>query len=275
MISKIDSYKNEMVKIQNPFQQNVEQKVYNDMGDVYFAFIDVLGFKYMYERLQVSTQGQGDIENDPGIKFKKVFSYYFQIMNKLRFISEDADTYAGQTSDSLYFYTKKIEFLFGFINVFTLFNQYAMSQDVFFRGGIAQGKLFMKAKHQFYGDSVIKAYLLESVVAQNPVIYVDHKTANDIYHFSEKNGICSKQESIIYEDVNNQRYYLKPFYKPHFEDYIEYLSETIDFKPVAFADIQEILKKNKIIFEYHPKTFCKYTFLEKELKKATENTKTC
>jgi len=33
MVSKIDSYKNEMVSIQDPFQQNVEQDDYNDMGE--------------------------------------------------------------------------------------------------------------------------------------------------------------------------------------------------------------------------------------------------
>lgn len=265
MTSKIDSFKPDKIKLNDSFSQDNGTTNYEAMGTVYFAFIDVLGFKNAYEGLYTTKQGKIIEENNPTIKYRNVFNHYFEIMNAVRFINEDKETYAGQTSDSLYFYTKNIEFLVAFLNVFTLFNQYAMTQNVFFRGGVAQGELFRKEKHQFYGDSVIKAYLLESIVAQNPVIYIDHKTANDIYRFLEKNAICSRQESVVFEDIDKQRYYLKPFYKPRAEDYRVYLTEEMDFGPVNFTDIQIVLKKNKEDFEYHPKTFNKYTFLEREL----------
>lgn len=266
MVSKIDSYKNEMVSIQDPFQQNVEQDDYNDMGDVYFAFIDVLGFKYAYENTMLLTGNEDKYEKeDPNKKFRDVFNYFFELMNATEFIQKDEETYAGQTSDSLYFYTKtkRPDYLVQFINIFILFNQYAMSKNVFFRGGIAQGKLTRNRSYQFYGDSVIKAYLLESVIAENPVIYIDTKTREGILSYLKKEEDFSEEASFIATD--NKRYYIKPFYEIHEEDIVGNFAGNVNLRECNLTNIQKVLERNKALFEYHPKTFYKYTFLEKEL----------
>lgn len=264
MVSKIDSYENELEIKQHPFQQNVEQDDYADMGNVYFAFIDVLGFKYTYESMMHVTGNENKVDKeDPYKKFRDVFNYFFELMNATEFIQKDKDTYAGQTSDSLYFYTKKqrIDYLVEFIKIFILFNQYAMSKNVFFRGGIAHGTLTRNKRYQFYGDSVIKAYLLESVIASNPVIYIDTKTRSEILSYLRKDEDFTEETSFIDHD-NNKRYYIKPFYQIHKEDIINNFQGNVNLREYKLADIHKVILRNKEIFEYYPKTFCKYTFLE-------------
>ena len=124
---------------------------YMQMDEVYFAFIDVLGFKQTFDDIKISREPE--IAN----KYRDVFNYYFALMNAAKFLKNGETTgcYAGQTSDSLYFYTERPDYLMQFIKIFAHFSLYAMSQNVFFRGGIAKGSLYKKAKYQFYGDSVI------------------------------------------------------------------------------------------------------------------------
>lgn len=89
MVSKIDSYENELEIKQHPFQQNVEQDDYADMGNVYFAFLDVLGFKYTYESTMhvIGNENKVDKE-DPYKKFRDVFNYFFELMNATEFIQK-------------------------------------------------------------------------------------------------------------------------------------------------------------------------------------------
>ena len=138
-----------------------------------------------------------------------------------------------------------------------------MSKNVFFRGGIAQGKLTRNRSYQFYGDSVIKAYLLESVIAENPVIYIDTKTREGILSYLKKEEDFSEEASFIATD--NKRYYIKPFYEIHEEDIVGNFAGNVNLRKCNLTNIQKVLERNKALFEYHPKTFYKYTFLEKEL----------
>lgn len=135
---------------------------YTRMDEVYFAFIDVLGFKKTFDDIRISK------EEDMADKYRDVFNYYFELMGEAKFMERGKSTgcYAGQTSDSLYFYTDRSDFLVEFMKIFSHFNLYAMSRNVFFRGGIAKGNLYKKEKYQFYGNSVIYAYLMESVISK-------------------------------------------------------------------------------------------------------------
>ena len=116
---------------------------YIPMKSVYFAFIDVLGFKKTFEDIKIS-QNDANINN-----IREVFNYYFALMNSANFMrgGENSGCYAGQTSDSLYFYTDRRDFLLQFIKIFSHFNMYAMSKNIFFRGGIAKGSLYKKEKY--------------------------------------------------------------------------------------------------------------------------------
>lgn len=221
---------------------------YNKINPVYFAFIDVLGFQNTYDKMHLS-------KNEESIKkYSNVFKYYFSLMNSAKFIKDDC-CYAGQTSDSLYFYTDRLDYLFEFIKIFAHFNLYAMSQNVFFRGGIAKGELYIKEKYQYFGDSVIKAYLLESQISKYPIMLLDENTYNDIKSYNEN-------EYLI--DNSNKRHLIKPFAYLNKDIKLDLCDETI-LKKINSKDIISNINENKQLFEYDEKNFNKYVFLLTQL----------
>lgn len=225
---------------------------YASMMEIYFAFIDVLGFKKTFDDMKISQN------KDAADKYKDVFNYYFALIDAANFMrgGESTGCYAGQTSDSLYFYTDRPDYLFQFIKIFSHFNLYAMSRDVFFRGGIAKGSLYKKEKYQFYGDSVIGAYLLESKIAKNPIITIDERTHADM---TDVEGyldfVKSKQE----------RHYIKPFASLEQKSILD-VDDSFELKKIERRDVEENILKNKKIFEYDESNYGKYVFLLNELK---------
>lgn len=77
----------------------VESEVvdYTAKRSVYFAFIDVLGFKKTFDDNRLIK------DDNCADKFRKVFTYYFDLMNSANFSIKPQNPlcYAGQTSDSL------------------------------------------------------------------------------------------------------------------------------------------------------------------------------
>jgi len=235
---------------------------YNIIEPIYFVFIDILGFKKTYD----------DNRDSKGREFadgyKAVFNYYFDLINASKLINpEYKENYAGQTSDSLYFYTSRPDHLLEFIKIFSHLNMFAMSKDVFFRGGIAKGSLFRKEAYQFYGDSVIYAYLIESVIAKNPVIYIDKSTYEDIKK--------SNSEECYQFIVNkNERNYIKPFIwfeKNNNINMESLLIDSIELKEIDKTKIENVIDKNLEIFEYDGKNYDKYVFLYNELNNKQHN----
>lgn len=224
---------------------------YTAKKSVYFAFIDVLGFKQAFnDNRQVKNNNCAD-------KYKKVFTYYFDLMNLANFnIKPDKPLcYAGQTSDSLYFYTERSDILLEFLKIFSHFNVYAMMQDVFFRGGIAKGNLFCKEDYQFYGESVINAYLLESEISRNPIITIDENT----YEVMASSTECSKL--II---SKNGRHYLGPFAYLEYTFDLDIDEPNFKIREIDEKYLQKTIEKNKSKFEYDSKNYDKYVFLLKE-----------
>lgn len=219
---------------------------YEPINEVYFAFIDVLGFKRDFDNMKIS---QEDIPN----KYRDVFNYYFSLMNASKFMNEgkSKECYAGQTSDSLYFYTKRTDYLMQFIKIYSHFSLYAMSKNVFFRGGIAKGKLFKKEMYQFYGDSVIGAYLLECNISKNPIIVIDDQTHDDMCGISEYNDIV---------ETSGERHYIKPFHYLNRKIDLD-IDSSVELKQIKPQCIQDHISKNKKAFEYDEKNYNKYTFL--------------
>lgn len=229
---------------------------YTRMEEVYFAFIDVLGFKKTFDDIRISE------EENMADKYRDVFNYYFELMNAARFMEKGKNTgcYAGQTSDSLYFYTDRVDFLLEFMKIFSHFSLYAMSKDVFFRGGIAKGNLYKKEQYQFYGNSVIYAYLLESVISKYPIVVIDENTHEDMMNFQEYNMMIASK---------NERHYIRPF---------KYLNEEINLDISNLVtrniDVEEIVRnveKNRKLFEYDAKNYDKYVFMQNELNKCNES----
>lgn len=240
-------------------QKSQDTLDYTPLDDMYFAFIDVLGFKKLFDDIKL-TDDEGQVD-----KYRNVFNYYFELMNAATFMNTDSgeQCYAGQTSDSLYFYTKRPDFLLEFIKIFMHFNLYAMSKDVFFRGGIARGKLFIKQKYQFYGDSVIRAYLLESKVSHYPIITVDKKTYDAI------NGDLGCNDYVA---KKNKRYYIKPFVSLS-KKINSVIDNEFTLKDVDSSEIIKNIENNKNKFEYDPDNYMKYVFLEEEYKGSQKNIK--
>ena len=186
-------------------QGNLSEKGYPMYDNVYFAFIDVLGFRQTFDEHREDPKKQ--FASDYG----DVFSYFSTLLQHSRLIEQTQQRRAtfpraGQTSDSLYFYTDRPDHLAEFIKIYLHFSLYAMSQKVFFRGGIAKGSLFINQPHQFYGDCVIKAYLLESKIAKYPQIALDKDTYEALKDVPELSG-------ALREEKNLGRYYLEPFFR--------------------------------------------------------------
>lgn len=218
---------------------------------VYFAFIDVLGFKKTFD------DNRQNNKDDFADKYRKVFNYYFELIDAADFMKNQKVTgcYAGQTSDSLYFYTPRIDMLIDFIKLYSHFNLYAMSQDVFFRGGIAKGRLYTKKDYQFYGDSVMYAYLLESSISKNPIIVIDESTYDDMRKIGGLDRFIVKES----------RHYIKPF--AFLEEEFELaIDDKFVLKEIDVDKIRKNILMNMSFFEYDAKNYEKYTFLNRELK---------
>lgn len=228
-----------------------EKEDYIPINEVYFAFIDVLGFKKAFDDSLKSKKTQ------PADNFRDVFNYYFELMNASKFMKNgnSQNCYAGQTSDSLYFYTERADFLVEFMKIYSHFSLYAMTKKVFFRGGIAKGNLYKKEQYQFFGNSVIYAYLLESVVSKYPIIVIDEKTNWDLMQYSEY---------VKMVNTKNGRIYIKPFvflHNPVDLDTYDFSKREIDSKLV-----EKNIKELKEQFDYYSPNFEKYVFLLEELK---------
>ncbi len=225
---------------------------YTPMDEVYFAFIDVLGFRKTFDDIKISE------EPSKADKYRDVFNYYFELMNQAKFMEQGESTgcYAGQTSDSLYFYTDRQDFLMEFMKIFAHFNLYAMSKNVFFRGGIAKGNLYRKEKYQFYGNSVISAYLLESNVSKYPIIVIDEKTNQDMKGIEEYNSMVG---------YKNGRYYIKPFHFLNKKVVLDIHNPIA--REIQKSKIKENIHNNRSLFEYDARNYEKYVFLQDELKK--------
>lgn len=243
----------EQVEVQK--EKSVDESLEDDYGSkkmVYFAFIDVLGFKKTFDD---NRENEND---DFAEKYRKVFNYYFQLIYASDFMKDRSSTgcYAGQTSDSLYFYTPRVDILIEFIKLYSHFNLYAMSQDVFFRGGIAKGTLYIKEEYQFYGDSVIYAYLIENSISKYPIIVVDESTTNDIRELAVFDKLISKKS----------RHYIKPFAFLENNFSLE-IDDSFILQEIDTEKIRDNINKNMGLFEYDAKNYEKYTFLCEELSK--------
>lgn len=240
-------------------QENLAAE-YTPYKNVYFSFIDVLGFKQTFDDNKENIEFASS--------FKDAFQYFSLLMNSTRFPKSDWNS--GQTSDSLYFYTDRIDYLAAFIKIYSHFSLYAMSQDVFFRGGIAKGGLFVDKPHQFYGDSVIKAYLLESSIAKFPRIVIDQSTVSDLI---KENNIS---DFLICEDPP-KRSYVRPFTymsRNELQTIVNIPAEKLfSIDEEKWLIIEEKIQKNMERFEFDDKNYLKYAFLQSEYMKykAAEN----
>ncbi len=214
----------------------------------YFAFIDVLGFKNDYYESEIRSKDREshDENESPAQKYDEIFTTFFDLIDKSK-VCTTGRAHAGQTSDSLFFYTDRADYLANFIRLFSYFSAYSMTKGVFFRGGIGCGNLYCRSAHMFYGQSVINAYLLESVIAKNPVIAIDRTT----YQALQETEL--QEDTYFYLDEHNGRYYINPF--AYFcEDFsLPFETESINEELIVKNIDAEIER-----FEYEPSTYSKY-----------------
>lgn len=236
------------------------QKGYPIYNNIYFAFIDVLGFRQTFD----------EHREDPSKEFAKdygeVFSYFSNLLQNAKFMDQRYATNsgAGQTSDSLYFYTDRPDHLAEFIKIYLHFSLYAMSQNVFFRGGIAKGNLFVNLPHQFYGDCVIKAYLLENKIAKYPQIALDKDTFEALKDMSELSDALREETSV-------GRYYLEPFF-PVTKNELALITglDPTQLKSFEERTIFTHIQKGKKRFEFDERNYPKYQFLDQKMRALKE-----
>lgn len=226
-----------------------EYSEYTQNKEVLFAFIDVLGFKQTFDDIKISN----NMESSK--KFNDVFAYYFELLENATFYNSK-ECYAGQTSDTLYFYTQNAGLMLEFIKLFLEFSLYAMTKDVFFRGGIAKGDLYRKEKYQFYGDCIIGAYLLESEISKNPIITIDRKTDEALSEFEEYKKMVK---------TSNDRKYLNPFALIGDDSIVIQLKNPKALREYSINEIEEQIEKNCNGHEFIDNTYRKYQFLKRAL----------
>lgn len=217
-------------------------KKYQEMDPAYFVFIDALGFKETFHN------------NDRA--FRQVFEYFNSLMDQMRCLRNDGkNCYAGQTSDSLYFYTSKLNYLNDFLNVFLHFNVYAMSKGVFFRGGIAKGKLYYNEPYQFYGNCVINSFLLEDKISKFPRITIDKQTISDLKETVKEWRF----------DDDKHRSYLNPFSRKAMDDISDYLTPPVPNLQTVNIDliksVKKVIQQNIKQYEFDDTTCQKYWYL--------------
>lgn len=239
---------------------------YEHKKTVFFAFIDVLGFKKAFDDHRDEKLEEKERDTKFADKFKEVFIYYFELMNASNLIKTTTGCYAGQTSDSLYFYSPREDLLIEYIKLFLHFNLFAMSKNVFFRGGIAKGNLFIKEPYQFYGESVIYSYLLESVISRFPIVVIDENTYNAIKNYSETDLLVKKDK--------NDRHYLDIFAPlcPKFS--MSFSDAMFAARKINKNEILDNIMKNRKKFEYDAKNYEKYGFLLREYQEYEEKMNT-
>ena len=231
---------------------------YDFHSSVYFAYIDVLGFKQAFD----------DNRKDPKKQFaeayKDVFKYYGQLLRDANIVQAEFST-AGQTSDSLYYYTDRIDFVAEFIKIYLHFSLYAMSKDVFFRGGIANGCLFVDAPHQFYGDCVIKAYLLEEKISRFPRIALDQKTFSDLQEIDDV-------RDMLISDKNTGRFYLNPFVCVKESELVSITNlDNSQIQPIERGIILSNIEKGRDRFEFDDNNYQKYQYLYEKFRTFDES----
>ena len=249
----IDWGKNPSVSLDdNVVKKAEDSSEYVPKKNMFFAFVDVLGFQQTYE------EHRNDENSEFAQRYENVFSYFCRLMNSAKFIKDkhrnEWVAAAGQTSDSLYFYTDRIDFLAAFVKIYSHFILYAMSQNVFFRGGIGHGGLFINKPYQFYGDSVIKAFLMESTIAKLPRVAIDEKTHTELEQYLDKK----------FFEIKNGRYYIVPFINVKSKDISEYFDPDFVFEDIGADVIKRIennIKNNHNKFEFIEGTYQKYDYL--------------
>lgn len=238
-----------------PSDTSQDTSTYQEYADVYFAFIDVLGFSKTFE------DNRENPTTEFAQKFRKTFEYYTRLMGEMQSMNTQNLLGTGQTSDSLYFYTNRPDFLLDFIKVFNHYSLFAMSQNIFFRGGISKGKLFVEKPHHYYGDCVIKSYLLESKIAKLPRVMIDQATYDDLCKIEN-------MDSLIVSDIKQDRFYIKPFiYRTSqaiCSDYPCLKNVLLDLSAEDWIRIGVHIDKGIEQFEFDEKNYPKYCFLKKE-----------
>ena len=244
-----------------PQESSTEDNLgYRKSEDMYFAFIDTLGFQQTFD------ENRQDTKQEFAQRYRNTFLYFGALMNNAN-CTKSNTTNAGQTSDSLFFYTDRIDFLLQFIKIYSHFSIYAMSENVFFRGGIAKGSLFINSPTQFYGDCVIKAYLLESEIAIVPCIALDNKTYLDLKESLEP---CEQIQAL-----GKSRHCLRPFINVSRSE----LQEIVNLDPDAIKDIDsEVWEKvhnniqdNIDKYEFSERVRQKYIYLAENIEKFEAN----
>lgn len=234
---------------------------YTMYDSVFFAFIDVLGFRQAFDenRMDNNKQFARDYED--------VFSRFNYLLAHASFIRQNSSNLAkaGQTSDSLYFYTDRPDYLSQFIKIYLYFSRYAMSRNIFFRGGIAEGCLFINEPYQFYGDCVIKAYLLEENISKFPRIALDKKTYDVLKDISDFSSAFDSEEG---------RYFLKPFFQVTCNELASLTdlgtSDILQILDINMAAVSKHIYDGKMRFEFDEKTYLKYHFLEKQFNQSSD-----
>ena len=64
---------------------NTQESDYKEINEVYFAFIDVLGFKKTFDDIKVNKLVTAE-------KYRDVFNYYFELMNSSKLMDREKNT---------------------------------------------------------------------------------------------------------------------------------------------------------------------------------------
>lgn len=122
--------------------------------------------------------------------------------------------------------------------------------------------MFVKQPHQFYGESVIYSYLLESVISRFPIIVIDENTYAAIKDYPKTDLLAKKDK--------NDRYYLNIFAPLQSEFFMEFRDETFTSQKIDMDQVLKNIIQNRKKFKYDANNYEKYGFLIEEYQKYIE-----
>jgi hypothetical protein len=158
----------------------------------YFAYVDILGFQGLIERLK-----QGDTQ------FRTLWHLLKQVHAPHKFLSNpypDSQFRAQSISDAVAISSAPTAE--GLLHIFAAIESMAVGllfEGFFIRGAIVKGSLYHD-DNTVFGEALVRAYLLERDVVRYPRIMITRDVTLDLYKYSHSDAtLRAKLDNYVHE----------------------------------------------------------------------------
>lgn len=206
----------------------------------FVSFVDILGFKDMIEEYQKNPQST--LLQDLKKAFEASLNQTKNVLRKVKDNFLQYKLFSDNFSAAIPFFESKEDYLhqFGLITILLQNYQYSMMSNGFFvRGGISDGDYFANDDMIFSG-ALVKAYNIESKIADCPRIVVDKEIIDNILFLKEEEIPDNLKESIVFDSLS-ELYFINP--------YINLEKQLQEFYNMAGEVSEELMTLSKRLME--------------------------